>query len=107
MRGDGQIHTVRHASGVRLAYSQHGDRTGVPVTLLHAWGESLGCFDRLFPLLRATMHVIAMDQRGHGDADKPASGSALMDFAAGVEAFMDAMDLPHNPCSTNTHFRPY
>jgi rifampin ADP-ribosylating transferase len=39
------------------------------------------------------MHVLAMDQRGHGDADKPAGGYALMDVAADVEAFMDAMDL--------------
>ena len=34
-----------------------------------------------------------MDQRGHGDADKPAGGYALTDFAADVQAFMDAMDL--------------
>ena len=93
MRRDRQIHTVRLATGVRLAYSRHGDPSGVPVLLLHARDESLGCFDRLFPLLSATMHVLAMDQRGHGDADKPAGGYALMDFAADVEAFMDALDL--------------
>jgi alpha-beta hydrolase superfamily lysophospholipase len=93
MRRDRQIHTVRLASGVRLAYSRHGDPSSVPVLLLHAWDESLGCFDRLFPLLPATMHVLAMDQRGHGDSDKLAGGYALMDVAADVEAFMDAMDL--------------
>jgi rifampin ADP-ribosylating transferase len=93
MRRDVQIHTARLASGVRLAYYQHGDPSGVPVLLLHAWDESRGCFDRLVPLLPVTMHVLAMDQRGHGEADKPASGYALMDFAADVEAFMDAMDL--------------
>jgi rifampin ADP-ribosylating transferase len=93
MRRVKQIHTVRLASGVKLTYSQHGDPSGVPVLLLHAWDESLGCFDRLFPLLSPAMHVLAMDQRGHGDADKPASGYALMDFAADVEAFIDAMDL--------------
>jgi len=37
--------------------------------------------------------VLAMDQRGHGDADKPADSYAVTDFAADVEAFMDAMDL--------------
>src|SRR5215471_15957472 len=88
-----QIHTVRLASGVRLAYTRHGDPSSVPVLLLHAWDESLGCFDRLFPLLPATMHVLAMDQRGHGDSDKPAGGYALIDVSADVEAFMDAMDL--------------
>jgi pimeloyl-ACP methyl ester carboxylesterase len=76
MRRDRQIHTVRLASGVRLAYCRQGDPSGVPVLLLHAWAESLGCFYRFLPSLSATMHVLAMDQRGHGDADKPAGGYA-------------------------------
>src|SRR5215472_9150280 len=82
MRRDRQIHTVRLASGVRLAYSRHGDPSSVPVLLLHAWDESLGCFDRLLPLLPATMHVLAMDQRGHGDSDKLAGGYALIPGAS-------------------------
>jgi rifampin ADP-ribosylating transferase len=93
VRRDPQTYAVRLASGVKLACSRHGDPSGVPVLLLHAWAESLGCFDRLLPFLPATMHVLAIDQRGHGDADKPAGGYALMDFAADVEAFMNAMDL--------------
>jgi pimeloyl-ACP methyl ester carboxylesterase len=93
MRPDRQVHTARLATGVRLAYVRHGDPSGVPVLLLHPWSESLGCFDRLVPLLPATAHALAMDQRGHGDADKPAGGYALTDFAADVEAFMDAMVL--------------
>ena len=93
MRRDRQVHTVRLASGVRLAFVRQGDPSGVPVLLVHPWGESLGCFDRPTPLLPATMYALAMDQRGHGDADKPAGGYALADFAADVEAFMDAMGL--------------
>ena len=93
MRPDRQVQTVRLATGVRLAYARHGDPSGVPVLLLHPWGEALGCFDRLLPLLPATMYALAMDQRGHGDADKPAGGYALADFAADVEAFLDAIDL--------------
>jgi rifampin ADP-ribosylating transferase len=34
-----------------------------------------------------------MDQRGHGDADKPADGYTLLDLADDVEAFMDAVGL--------------
>ena len=93
MRRDRQVHTVRLATGVRLAFVRHGDPSGVPVLLLHPWSESLGCFDRLLPSLPATMHALAMDQRGHGDADKPAGGYALTDFAADVEAFLDATGL--------------
>jgi rifampin ADP-ribosylating transferase len=65
----------------------------VPVVLLHAWGESVGCFDRLLPLVPATIHVVAIDQRGHGKADKPANGYTLVDLADDVEAFMDAVGL--------------
>ncbi|MEH1126378.1 alpha/beta fold hydrolase [Micromonospora sp. CPCC 206061] len=54
-------------TGVTLRYSVQG--TGAPVVLLHPWSESLGCFDRLLPLLPATIRAYAVDQRGHGEAD--------------------------------------
>jgi rifampin ADP-ribosylating transferase len=76
-----------------VPYVAHGDRSGVPVVLLHAWGESLGSFDRLMPLLPATIHAMAMDQRGHGAADKPADGYTLVDLADDVVAFLDAVGL--------------
>jgi rifampin ADP-ribosylating transferase len=37
--------------------------------------------------------MFAMDQRGHGWADKPAAGYGLSDFASDVEAFMDAVHI--------------
>lgn len=83
---------VRLTTGVTLRYSVQG--TGAPVVLLHPWTESRGCFDRLLPLLPGTIRAYAVDQRGHGDADKPATGYALADYAADVVAFLDAMDLP-------------
>jgi pimeloyl-ACP methyl ester carboxylesterase len=64
------------------------------VLLLHAWVESSACFDRLLQVVPPTLRVFAMDQRGHGDADKPADGYALVNFADDIEAFMDAVGLP-------------
>ncbi len=61
--------------------------------LLHAWGESHRSFDRLLPLLRHTVLAMAIDQRGHGAADRPEAGYELADFAADVVAFMDAVGL--------------
>lgn len=87
------VRRVRVATGVELSYVEHGDPAGTTVLLLHAWAESLRCFDRLIPLLPQSLHVLAVDQRGHGDADKPADGYALTSFAADVEAFMDAVGL--------------
>lgn len=81
-------------TGVSLAFVEQGDRSGRPVLLLHAWGESLRCFDRIAPLLPPSFHVFAVDQRGHGDADKPADGYGLESLGQDVEAFMDAVGLP-------------
>ena len=84
---------VRLGTGLTVPYVAQGDQSGVPVVLLHAWGESLGSFDRLLPLLPATIHALAMDQRGHGAADKPADGYTLLDLADDVVAFLDAIGL--------------
>ena len=61
--------------------------------LLHAWGESWRSFDRLLPLLPGTVYAVAMDLRGHGDADKPATGYSLAEVAADIAAFMDAVGV--------------
>jgi pimeloyl-ACP methyl ester carboxylesterase len=82
---------VQLGTGLTVSYVAQGDRSGVPVVLLHAWSESVGCFDRLLPLLPPTIQAVAMDQRGHGEADKPADGYTLVDLADDVAAFMDAV----------------
>ncbi len=41
----------------------------------------------------AKYHVFALDQRGHGDSERPTSGYKFSDFAADVVAFMDAKKL--------------
>jgi rifampin ADP-ribosylating transferase len=87
------IQKVRVATGVTVSYVTHGDPAGAPVIFLHAWGESLRAFDRLIPSLPSTVHALVPDQRGHGEADKPEVGYALEDFAADIEAFMDALGL--------------
>jgi pimeloyl-ACP methyl ester carboxylesterase len=88
-----RIRTVRLATGITVPYLEQGDPTGPAVILLHAWVESSGCFDRVRPKLPPRLRVLAMDQRGHGDADKPADGYALRNFTDDVEAFMDAVSL--------------
>jgi len=87
------VRVVRLSTGVSLRYVTSGDASETPVLLLHPWGESLSCFDRLLPLLPATIRAVAMDQRGHGHADKPPEGYALTDFAEDVDALMDALGL--------------
>ena len=84
---------VQLATGVTVPYLEQGDPQAAAVLLLHAWVESSACFDRLLQAMPPTVRVFAMDQRGHGDADKPANGYALVNFADDIEAFMDAVGL--------------
>lgn len=85
---------VRLPGGVVLVCASTGDPDGVPVLLLHAWGESRRCFDRLVPALPSGVRAVAVDQRGHGDAETPPhAGFALADFAGDVTALLDALGL--------------
>jgi rifampin ADP-ribosylating transferase len=63
----------------------------VPLLLIHAWGESRGSFSRVLPLLPRGVRALAMDLRGHGEADKPADGYALADYVADLVAFQDEL----------------
>ncbi len=88
-----RVHRVQLETGVSLAYVEHGDPSGPTLLLLHAFGESLRCFDRLTPLLPETLRVLAIDQRGHGQADRPVHGYDLESLAVDIVAFMDAVGL--------------
>jgi pimeloyl-ACP methyl ester carboxylesterase len=82
---------VRLATGIELAVHEHGD--GVPVLLLHAWGDTHRVFDRLVPLLPTWMHLVVPDQRGVGDSEKPVDGYNLVDAAGDVIALLDALGI--------------
>lgn len=79
--------------GLELPFVERGDPLGVPVVLLHAWVDSRRVFDGVMAGLPERIRAFAFDQRGHGDAAKPAAGYALRDFSEDVRAFMDAVGL--------------
>jgi non-heme chloroperoxidase len=59
---EGPRRAVHLVTGVSVPYVEQGDPSGVPVLLLHPWVESMGCFDRVLPLLPSALHVLAWDQ---------------------------------------------
>ena len=87
----GGMRRIALATGVELAVHEHGE--GVPVLLLHAWGETHRTFDRLLPLLPDTMHLVVPDQLGVGQSSKPADGYTLLDGAADMTALLDALEI--------------
>jgi rifampin ADP-ribosylating transferase len=84
---------LRLRTGIRVPCSVQGNDGGEPVLLLHAWGESRRCFDRLMPQL-AGFRVYAPDLRGQGDADKPDDGYSLAEQAEDAAAILDALNAP-------------
>jgi pimeloyl-ACP methyl ester carboxylesterase len=81
------------ATGVTLPYVEQGPPTGIPVVLLHGVTDSWRSFECVLPHLSDALHVFALTLRGHGDADRPAHGYRVRDFACDVAAFMDAVGL--------------
>src|SRR5262245_60265856 len=87
--------SVQLPTGVRLPYVEQGDPSGVPMVLLHGVTDSWHSFELVLPHLPEWIHAFALTQRGHGDADRPATGYRTRDYAADVAAFVDAVG--HQP----------
>jgi non-heme chloroperoxidase len=85
--------TAQLATGPRLHYAERGDRKGEAIVFLHAYVDSWYWFSRVLPLLSPEYHAFAPDQRGHGESDKPECCYTADDFAADVDAFMDAVGI--------------
>ncbi len=90
---DVQFSSALLKTGVRLRYAYKGDPNGTPVIMLHGFTDSWFSFSTVAPLLDSKYRVYILDQRGHGDSDRPVGGYAMQQFAADVVAFMDAMNL--------------
>jgi pimeloyl-ACP methyl ester carboxylesterase len=84
---------VRLSTGMRMHYAEQGDPRGEPVILIHGYSDSWFSYSRVLPLLDDRYRVYALDLRGHGNSDRPASGYRMSDLAADVLAFMDAKGI--------------
>ena len=86
--------TASLSTGVQLRYAEHGEPGSEPIICLHGYTDSSFSYSRIAPLLADLgYHVYALDQRGHGDSERPESGYAMDDFAADVAAFMAVLGI--------------
>jgi non-heme chloroperoxidase len=81
------------STGVQLHYAERGDRSGEAIIFLHGYTDSWFSFRRVLPLLSPEYHAFALSERGHGDSDKPECCYTLDDFAADIDAFMEAVGI--------------
>ncbi|MGW5747438.1 alpha/beta fold hydrolase [Amycolatopsis sp. NPDC003861] len=80
--------------GVRLGLRVEGEENSRPIVFVHGWAQSAGCWAAQLadPALTERFRLIAVDLRGHGASDVPATGyddpvawaddlAAVLDFA--------------------------
>jgi pimeloyl-ACP methyl ester carboxylesterase len=80
--------------GVRLDYVESGDPTGRPVVLVAGFKAPATSWRyQLEPLERAGYRVLAVDLRGHGEAERPAEGVDMDRRGDDVRDVLQALDL--------------
>jgi pimeloyl-ACP methyl ester carboxylesterase len=74
--------TVRYVSrntvvnGLRLHFLEWGDPAAPAILLLHGGNQTSHSWDLVSLALAGRYHIIALDQRGHGDTEWPRDGAA-------------------------------
>jgi pimeloyl-ACP methyl ester carboxylesterase len=76
-------------------YVAAGDPSKPALVLLHGYTDSWRSFEPLIPLLQDHFHLIALDQRGHGDTGDDFRSFEIEDFVIDAIAFV--AQLTHLP----------
>jgi non-heme chloroperoxidase len=84
---------IQLKTGIRMHYAEQGDRSGPVIVMLHGFTDSWFSYSRVLPLIDPKYHVYVLDQRGHGNSDRPQEGYTPRNFAEDVLAFMESKEL--------------
>jgi pimeloyl-ACP methyl ester carboxylesterase/catechol 2,3-dioxygenase-like lactoylglutathione lyase family enzyme len=79
-------------NGLRIHYLDFGG-DGPPAVLHHATGFHAWTWTPIAEALSSRYRVFALDARGHGDSDKPASAYQWSAFISDLVAFVEALAL--------------
>ncbi|HEY7127458.1 MAG TPA: alpha/beta hydrolase [Ktedonobacterales bacterium] len=87
--------------GLRLHYrewqrAEGADGRQAPILLIHGLASASRIWDLTAPLLASKGHrVVALDQRGHGESDKPDTGYTFEEIVADDHALAEQLGLEH------------
>lgn len=59
------------------------------LVLLHGVTANLAVWEPVVAILEESFHIMAVDQRGHGQSDKPATGYAAADYSSDVARLIE------------------
>src|SRR5262245_28036386 len=77
-------------NGLRFHFLDWGTAGEPPLLLLHGGAQTAHSWDEVAPDLASDHHVLALDQRGHGDTEWAPKGRYRRDdFVADIRAFLD------------------
>ena len=78
--------------GMRLHYLDWGNASKPKMLLLHGGAQTAHSWDFFALSMRADYHVVALDQRGHGDSDWSEEGAYSTEHhVADIDGFTDAI----------------
>lgn len=80
--------------GARLYWRADGDPSRPAILLLNAIGTDHAAWDRVMPHLTGRLHVLRMDNRGHGASDAPVGDYTLELLARDASAVLEAAGRP-------------
>ncbi|MCX6048063.1 MAG: alpha/beta fold hydrolase [Chloroflexi bacterium] len=79
-------------AGLNFHYLEWGG-TGTPIILIHGLASTVHIWDLVAPHLIAQGRVIALDQRGHGLSDQPATGYDFASITTDLANFVNALGI--------------
>ena len=81
-------------NGLRLRYLEWGEQTKPPVLLLHGFLSQASIWSSLARQLSRNYHVIALNQRGHGNSDWSSEGDySIDDHFTDLVCFLEELEL--------------
>lgn len=79
---------------LKLHYQEWGDPARPTILMVHGFGVSGHMFDEFADRAQSRFHLIALDQRGHGDSDWATDGDYSREaFVNDIEGFREALGL--------------
>ena len=90
----GAKQSINLPTGITMKYIEMGQADGPPLIFLHGMTDNSRSWSLLVPYFTDKYHVYMLDQRGHGDTDKPDLRMfSLAMYAADLAAFMEAKNI--------------
>lgn len=87
------VERIAVEDGVSLPVADHGHTAGPCVVLVHGMGDSWRSYEPVIEHAPDDVRVLAPSLRGHGDADRPASGYTPAGFASDLVAMLDQLEV--------------